>query len=101
LRDGDGLLLTTVKWASGSGKPFLGEDRTRSGVSPTVEVKRPEAADSSVDDLTDNNEEEKPNQTKPNQPQEPVTPKPQPEDVQMKKAMELLREKPAAGQRGA
>src|SRR5260221_12506040 len=31
LRDGDGLLLTTVKWASGTGKPFLGEDRHRSG----------------------------------------------------------------------
>src|SRR5205085_2008712 len=38
LRDGDGLLLTTVKWASASGEPFLGEDRARSGVSPTVEV---------------------------------------------------------------
>ena len=101
LRDGDGLLLTTVKWASGTGKPFLGEDRNRSGVSPTVEVKRAEATDSNVDDLTDNNEEDKPNQTKPGTPQEPVAPKPQPEDVQMKKAMELLREKPAAGQRGA
>src|SRR5256714_7011591 len=29
LRDGDGLLLTTVKWTSGTGKPFLGEDRAR------------------------------------------------------------------------
>lgn len=100
LRDGDGLLLTTVKWASGSGKPFLGEDRAHSGVSPTVEVKRPEAADNSVDDLTDNNEDEKPNQTKPATPTEPVTPKPQPEDLQMKKALELLREKPATAQRG-
>jgi carboxyl-terminal processing protease len=102
LRDGDGLLLTTVKWASGSGKPFLGEDRTHSGVSPTVEVKRPESTDNSgVDDLNDNNDEEKPNQTKPGTPSEPVAPKPQPEDVQMKKALELLREKPASGQRGA
>lgn len=101
LRDGDGLLLTTVKWASGSGKAFLGEDRTHSGVSPTVEVKRPEGDNSGVDDLTDNNDEEKPNQTKPGTPSEPVVPKPQPEDVQMKKALELLREKPAAAQRGA
>ncbi len=102
LRDGDGLLLTTVKWASGSGKPFLGEDRTHSGVSPTVEVKRPENTDNAgVDDLNDNNDEEKPNQTKPGAPSEPATPKPQPEDVQMKKALELLREKPAAAQRGA
>jgi carboxyl-terminal processing protease len=102
LRDGDGLLLTTVKWASGSGKPFLGEDRSHSGVSPTVEVKRSEATDNSgVDDLNDNNDDEKPNQTKPGTPSEPVAPKPQPEDVQMKKALELLREKPASGQRGA
>ena len=99
LRDGDGLLLTTVKWASGSGKPFLGEDRTHSGVSPTIEVKRPEATDTSVDDLTDNNDDEKPNQTKPNSPSEPVAPKPQPEDLQMKKALELL--KSSTGQRGA
>ena len=102
LRDGDGLLLTTVKWASGSGKPFLGEDRTHSGVSPTVEVKRPENSDNAgVDDLNDNNDEEKPNQTKPGTPSEPVAPKPQPEDVQMKKALELLRANPASGQRGA
>jgi carboxyl-terminal processing protease len=101
LRDGDGLLLTTVKWASGSGKPFLGEDRSHSGVAPTVEVKRPETTDTSVDDLPDNNDDEKPNQTKPNTPSEPVVPKPQPEDLQLKKALELLREKPAAGQRGA
>jgi carboxyl-terminal processing protease len=102
LRDGDGLLLTTVKWASGSGKPFLGEDRTHSGVSPTVEVKRPENTDNAgVDDLNDNNDEEKPNQTKPGTASEPVTPKPQPEDVQMKKALELLRANPTSGQRGA
>src|SRR6266704_6068356 len=40
LRDGDGLLLTTIKWASASGKPFLGEDRQRSGITPSVEVKK-------------------------------------------------------------
>jgi carboxyl-terminal processing protease len=101
LRDGDGLLLTTVKWASGSGKPFLGEDRNHSGVSPTVEVKRPDNTDATgVDDLTDN-DEEKPNQTKPGTPSEPVVPKPQPEDIQLKKAIELLREKAGAPQRGA
>jgi carboxyl-terminal processing protease len=96
LRDGDGLLLTTVKWASGSGKPFLGEDRTRSGIAPSVEVKRVESQTGDVDDLT-NNDEEKPNQpnTKP-APSEPVAPRPQPEDTQMKKAIELLRDKPAA-----
>src|SRR6267143_353971 len=96
LRDGDGLLLTTIKWASASGKPFLGEDRNRSGIAPSVEVKRAENQTGDVDDLT-SNDEEKPNQpnTKP-APSEPVAPRPQPEDTQMKKAIELLRDKPAA-----
>ena len=97
LRDGDGLLLTTVKWASGSGKAFLGEDRNHSGIAPSVEVKRAETQGAdNVDDLT-GNDEEKPNQ--PNNkpaPSEPVAPKPAPEDTQMKKALELLRDKPAA-----
>src|SRR5436305_3885153 len=63
LRDGDGLLLTTIKWASASGKPFLGEDRNRSGVTPSVEVKRPESPDVASDVEDPNNEEEgKPNQ---------------------------------------
>jgi carboxyl-terminal processing protease len=99
LRDGDGLLLTTVKWASGSGKPFLGEDRNHSGIAPSVEVKRAEAQNAGdVDDLT-GNDEEKPNPNQPNTkpaPSEPIAPKPQPEDTQMKKALELLRDKPAA-----
>lgn len=94
LRDGDGLLLTTVKWASGSGKPFLGEDRTHSGISPTVEVKRPETAEAAdVDDLA-GGDEDKPNQAKPSAPSEPVVPKPQPDDIQLKKAIEILRDKP-------
>jgi carboxyl-terminal processing protease len=97
LRGGDGLLLTTVKWASGSGKPFLGEDRTHSGIAPSVEVKRPDNQDLDVEDLTGNEDETKPNQTqaKPGT-TEPVTPKPQPEDLQLKKAIEILRDKPAA-----
>ncbi|HEV8589586.1 MAG TPA: S41 family peptidase [Pyrinomonadaceae bacterium] len=89
LRDGDGLLLTTVKWASASGKPFLGEDRSHSGVAPSVEVKRPEAPDNlDVDDLS-GSEEPKPNASP------EAMPKPQPEDLQLKKAIELLRDKPA------
>jgi carboxyl-terminal processing protease len=95
LRDGDGLLLTTVKWASGSGRPFLGEDRNRSGIAPTVEVKKPDAAETGdVDDLT-GGDEEKPTQNKPGAPSEPVMTKPQPEDLQLKKAIEILRDKPA------
>src|SRR5436853_4977558 len=57
LRDGDGLLLTTIKWASSGGKPFLGEDRTHSGIAPSVEVKRPEAAENlDTEDLTPQDE---------------------------------------------
>lgn len=99
LRGGDGLLLTTVKWASASGKPFLGEDRTHSGVAPSVEVKRPELADAiDPEDLTGNDDD----QIKPGQPgdkppitPEPSAPKPAAEDIQMKKAIELLRENKA------
>jgi carboxyl-terminal processing protease len=104
LRDGDGLLLTTVKWASASGKPFLGEDRAHSGISPSVEVKRPDTTDGvDVEDLAGNEDETKPNQPnlKPGTPSQPVTPKPQPEDTQLKKALELLRDKPAAQTRAA
>ncbi len=100
LRDGDGLLLTTVKWASGSGRPFLGEDRNHSGVSPTAEVKKPDSQDGDAGDLepTDEDKTNQPN-TKPANPSEPVAPKIQPEDIQLKKALEILRDKPA--QRGA
>lgn len=95
LRGGDGLLLTTVKWASASGKPFLGEDRSHSGVAPSLEVKRPELADAiDPDDLTGNDDDQAP---KPGQLNEkpqvaPEPAKPSVEDLQLKKAIELLRE---------
>lgn len=95
LRDGDGLLLTTVKWASASGKPFLGEDRARSGIAPSVEVKRPEAPDTGEVDDTGSEEPQPPNPTA-----TPEAPKPPPEDLQLKKAIELLRDK-APAQRAA
>ena len=95
LRDGDGLLLTTVKWASGSGKPFLGEDRTHSGVAPSVEVKRPELADAvSPDDLAGNEEDPSNKTPQPNEKRDAV-PETKQEDVQMKKALEILRENKA------
>jgi carboxyl-terminal processing protease len=99
LRGGDGLLLTTVKWATTSGKPFLGEDRAHSGVTPSVEVKGPEVADNvDPDDLTGNDDDAaaKPDQNneKRDAPVQPAV-KPAAEDLQMKKALELLRDKPA------
>jgi carboxyl-terminal processing protease len=94
LRDGDGLLLTVVKWASANAKPFLGEDRARSGITPSVEVKRPELADAvAPDDLTGNDDDA----VKQPQDKREAAPEAKPvEDVQLKKALELLREnKPA------
>jgi carboxyl-terminal processing protease len=89
LRGGDGLLLTTSKWASANGKAFLGDDRANSGVKPSVEVKRAEAAeDVDPEELSEQNQNEQaetPNQNEKN--------KPAPEDVQLKKALELLSEK--------
>lgn len=99
LRGGDGLLLTTVKWASASGKPFLGEDRARSGVTPSVEVKRPEVADAvDPEDLSGNDDDavNKPPQAGEKPETTPETPKAPVEDLQMKKALELLRENKAA-----
>ncbi len=97
LRGGDGLLLTTIKWASSNGKPFLGEDRSHSGVAPSVEVKRPELADAiDPEDLTGNDDD--PAAVKPGDSAdkpvvtEPTAPKPSVEDLQMKKALELLRD---------
>ena len=99
LRGGDGLLLTTVKWASSGGKTFLGEDRAHSGVTPSVEVKSqdiPDAVD--PDDLTGNDDDAV---TKPDADKDkrdttaaPAA-KPATEDLQLKKALELLKDKPA------
>jgi carboxyl-terminal processing protease len=97
LRDGDGLLLTTVKWANGSGKPFLGEDRSKSGVNPTVKVERQGSSKANPDEL--GGDDQDPNNQDPNaknnEPQQ-NKPKPPAEDLQMKKALELLSDKPSA-----
>ena len=102
LRGGDGLLLTTVKWASAGGKTFLGEDRAHSGVTPTVEVKGQEVAESvDPDELTGNDDDAiakpEPGTEKRDVAPAPPAVKPAPaEDLQLKKALELLKDKPAA-----
>jgi carboxyl-terminal processing protease len=105
LRGGDGLLLTTVKWATAGGKPFLGEDRAHSGVTPSVEVKGQELAESvDPDDLTGNDDDAvaKPDQNNEKREATPqLAPKPATEDLQLKKALELLREKPTQVQKAA
>jgi carboxyl-terminal processing protease len=99
LRAGDGLLLTTVKWASASGKTFLGEDRAHSGVAPSVEVKGQELSEAvDPDDLTGNDDDaiQKPDQgTEKDKTTPAPAPKPAAEDLQLKKALELLKDKPA------
>jgi len=100
LRGGDGLLLTTIKWASSNGKTFLGEDRAHSGVAPNVEVKGQEVTDAvDPDELTGNDDDAitKPEQgnEKPNTAPAPTTKPAAAEDLQMKKALELLKDKPA------
>ena len=100
LRGGDGLLLTTVKWASSNGKTFLGEDRAHSGVAPSVEVKGQEVSESvDPDDLT-GNDDDSIKQPEQGTEKRDVAPAPaakpaSAEDLQLKKALELLKDKPA------
>lgn len=103
LRGGDGLLLTTAKWASPSGKTFLSSERGESGVKPSVEVKRPETPEPlEVEDLIDQKEQEEqqPNPQATPTPAPAPTPKANPEDIQMKKALELLQDKTQAAKAG-
>ena len=97
LRGGDGLLLTTAKWASPSGKTFLSEERASRGVKPSVEVKRPETPEPlDVEDLIDQKEkeEQQPNpQASPTPAPKVVPPKQSLEDLQLKKALEILQDK--------
>ncbi|MCC6330143.1 MAG: PDZ domain-containing protein [Acidobacteria bacterium] len=95
LRAGDGLLLTTAKWASPSGVPFLGEDRNTTGVKPTVEVKRPDTPEPvEVEDMIGDQEDQKQNPQPTPTPQVEV--KKTVEDIQMKKAIEILQDKAEA-----
>lgn len=90
LSGGDGYLLTTIKWASAGGTPFMSDERKTSGVMPSVEIKpaeKPEPLD--PEEL----EDQEPNA----QPSPEATPAPAPtpkvvqEDVQLNKALEILR----------
>lgn len=93
LKGGDGYLLTTAKWASPSGNPFLTDERTTSGVKPSVEVKRPETPEPiEVENLVEQQEDEQQEpQTQATPALKQETPKPSTDDLQMKKALEILR----------
>jgi carboxyl-terminal processing protease len=105
MRGGDGFLLTTAKWASATGNPFLGENRSNTGVKPSVEVKRPDTPEAlEVDELID--QQDKQNQD----PQPGASPAPAPktetpkpviqEDIQLKKALEIMQDKAQAAKSG-
>ncbi len=99
LSSGGGYLLTVAKWASPSGSPFLGEERASTGVKPSIEVKRPDTPEPlEVENLVDRQDGENP------QPTATPTPKAiQPkvvEDIQLKKALEVLQDKALAAKAG-
>ena len=103
LRSGDALLLTIAKWASPSGKPFLEDEILNSGVKPSIEVKRPETPEPvEVENLVEQKEDE---DLEPQPDDEPIEnhpvekmekSKPAQVDVQLNKALEILRGKAKA-----
>ena len=91
LSDGGALLLTTVKYALASGKSFMEES-----INPTVKVERLVEADTILPDTDDDDDSDKPEQQQ--QPQAaPVKPPAPVEDVQLKKAFEIIKQAPAKG----
>ena len=85
-------MLTVARWASPSGTPFLGDDRTSTGVKPTIEVKRPETPQPiEVEELIDQQEKELTDPQAAPSPTPKTDPvKPQTEDIQLKKAIEVV-----------
>lgn len=88
MTSGGGYLLTVAKWASPNGTPFLGDERSNTGIKPSIEVKRPDTPEPlDIESLVE------PQEPNPNATPTP-TPKPAPakalEDIQLKKALEVL-----------
>lgn len=101
VRSGDGYLLTVAKWASGNGSPFMGEERSTMGIKPSVEVKRPDTPEPlEVETLIDQQDPQNRNpQATPTPTSKPVQPKVV-EDIQLKKALEILQDKAAVMKAG-
>jgi carboxyl-terminal processing protease len=91
LSDGGALLITTAKYAPAAGKPFMEEP-----INPTVKVDRPVEAEVILPDGDDDDdsdaEKPEPQVTQPPKPAPPV------EDVQLKKALEIVRQVTAKAQ---
>ncbi|PYS99039.1 MAG: hypothetical protein DMF63_13275 [Acidobacteria bacterium] len=102
LRGGDGYLLTTAKWASPSGNTFLSDERATMGVKPSIEVKRPDTPEPiEVEEMIDQRDEQNQNpqpSASPSPSKETV--KPVIEDLQMKKALEIMQDKSQAARSG-
>jgi len=93
LSDEGALLITTAKYAPATGKAFMEEP-----INPTVKVDRPVEAEVILPDGDDDDDAE---DNKPDQQQPQVTPpKPAPpvEDVQLKKAFEIVKQTPVKAQ---
>jgi carboxyl-terminal processing protease len=84
LSDGGALLLTTAKYAPAAGKPFMDEP-----VLPTVKVDRPVEAEVILPDGDDDEDSDKPEQPQTAAPKPPEQPA---DDVQLKKAIELVKQ---------
>ena len=87
LSDGGALLITTAKYSPAAGKPFMDEP-----VSPTVKVERLAEPEVTPTDGDDDDSEETPQTAHPKVEPQPVPPA---EDVQLKKAIEILKQYPA------
>jgi carboxyl-terminal processing protease len=91
LSDGGALLLTTAKYAPASGKAFM-EDP----INPTVKVDRIVETETILPDTDDDDDADKPEQQP--QPQAaPATPPKPVEDVQLKKAIETVKQSTSRG----
>src|SRR5262249_43186083 len=88
LSDGGALLITTTKYAPGTGKPFMDEP-----INPSVKVDRPVEAEVILPDNDDDDDDS----DRPEQQPQVTVPKPaQPaDDVQLKKAFEVVKQTPA------
>jgi carboxyl-terminal processing protease len=92
LKGGAAMLLTVIKYADPAGQPFMKETP---GIAPTVEVKTPAVAEDVLPDDNDQGDGQ-------HEEAEAVLPiEPMPEDVQLKKAVEILKTSPSAEKRVA
>ena len=97
LRDGGGMLLTTIRFASASGKAFL-----EGGVTPSDEIKRDDSADLSVPDVdSDPSDNNQANPTTPDPKEAAKKAEPPQEDKMLKRAIEILNGAPKAQKKAA